>query len=50
MFTMKHKIVSSNVRGLNDEKKRPRIRGLLRDWKQILFVSKRQRWRLFLGR
>jgi exonuclease III len=30
---MKHKIVSWNVRGLNKEKKRLRVRRLLRQWK-----------------
>jgi hypothetical protein len=30
---MKPKIVSWNVRGLNEKEKRLRIRGLLRDWK-----------------
>jgi hypothetical protein len=33
VISMKPKIVSWNVRGLNDEEKRLRIRGLLRDLK-----------------
>jgi len=33
MFFMKPKIVSWNVRGLNDNERKMEIRGLLRDWK-----------------
>ncbi len=33
MFFMKPRIVSWNVRGLNEKEKSLMIRGLLRDWK-----------------
>jgi len=33
MLFIKPKIISWNVRGMNDSKKRLRIRGLLREWK-----------------
>jgi hypothetical protein len=33
IFLMKHKILSWNVRGLNEVKKRLRVRRLLRQWK-----------------
>jgi exonuclease III len=33
MFLMKHRIVTWNVRGLNEVKKRLRVRRLLSQWK-----------------
>jgi hypothetical protein len=50
MFFMKPKIISWNVRGLDDNEKRMGIRGLLRSGQLILCVFKRQKWRLLLQR
>jgi hypothetical protein len=46
---MKPKILSWNLRGLNQRDKRLRIWSLLRIWKVIFFVFKKLNWSLFLG-
>jgi hypothetical protein len=48
LFLMKPNVLSWNVRGLNDRDKSLKIRGLIRDWKGLLFVYSKLSWRLFL--
>jgi hypothetical protein len=46
LFLMKPNVLSWNVR--NDRDKSLKIRGLIRDWKGLLFVYSKLSWRLFL--